>query len=97
MTVGTIPTYVFVLGQQAGAVGVHADTGKLLWQYTKNAFGGVAQIPTPIISGDRLFISAKTVDHHVSAILSKLEVRTRGEAVAVASQAGLINHRRTAT
>ncbi|HTG92532.1 MAG TPA: AAA family ATPase [Pyrinomonadaceae bacterium] len=47
--------------------------------------------------GDRLFISAKTVDHHVSAILSKLEVRTRGEAVAVASQAGLINHKRTAT
>jgi outer membrane protein assembly factor BamB len=57
MTVGAIPTYVFVLGQQAGAVGVHADTGKLLWQYTKNAFGGVAQIPTPIISGDQLFIS----------------------------------------
>ena len=46
--------------------------------------------------GDRLFISAKTVDHHVSAILSKLEVRTRGEAVAVASQAGLINQKRTA-
>ncbi len=47
--------------------------------------------------GDRLFISAKTVDHHVSAILSKLDARTRGEAVAVASQAGLINQKRTAT
>lgn len=46
--------------------------------------------------GDRLFISARTVDHHVSAILSKLEARTRGEAVAVASQAGLINQKRTA-
>jgi DNA-binding CsgD family transcriptional regulator/tetratricopeptide (TPR) repeat protein len=47
--------------------------------------------------GDRLFISVKTVDHHVSAILGKLEVRTRGEAVAVASQVGLINQKRTAT
>ena len=47
--------------------------------------------------GDRLFISAKTVDHHVSAILGKLEVRTRGEAVAFASQAGLINQKRTTT
>ncbi|MGZ6897088.1 MAG: LuxR C-terminal-related transcriptional regulator [Acidimicrobiia bacterium] len=34
--------------------------------------------------GARLFISAKTVEHHVSRILAKLGVRSRAEAVAVA-------------
>jgi DNA-binding NarL/FixJ family response regulator len=39
----------------------------------------------------RLFLAEKTVDHHVSAILRKLEVRTRGEAGAAASKLGLIS------
>ena len=43
---------------------------------------------------DRLFISLKTVDHPVSAILSKLDARTRVEAVLVALQSGLINQNR---
>ena len=33
---------------------------------------------------DRLFISSKTADHHVSAILAKLNVQSRGEAAALA-------------
>lgn len=41
--------------------------------------------------GERLFVSAKTVDHHVSAILGKVDARTRGEAAAVARSHGLID------
>jgi DNA-binding CsgD family transcriptional regulator len=40
---------------------------------------------------ERLFISSKTVDHHVSAILAKLEAHTRAEAVSLALQSNLIN------
>lgn len=39
---------------------------------------------------ERLFISTKTVDHHVSAILAKLEAHTRSEAVSLALQSHLI-------
>jgi outer membrane protein assembly factor BamB len=56
-TIGGVPTYVVLLGQTAGLVGVHAETGKLLWQYNKTGFGGTAQIPTPIIKGDRVWYS----------------------------------------
>ncbi len=42
---------------------------------------------------DRLFVSPKTVDHHVSAILAKLEASTRGEAAAIARREGLLEER----
>jgi DNA-binding NarL/FixJ family response regulator len=38
---------------------------------------------------ERLVLSRKTVDHHVSAILRKVRASTRTEAVAEASRLGL--------
>ncbi len=40
--------------------------------------------------GRRLYVSAKTVDYHVSAVLAKLGVKSRGAAVAAARDHGLL-------
>jgi outer membrane protein assembly factor BamB len=56
-TLGDIPMYIVLLGQSGGLIGVHSDTGKLLWQYTAAALGGVAQIPMPVVKGDLVWFS----------------------------------------
>jgi DNA-binding CsgD family transcriptional regulator len=39
---------------------------------------------------DRLFLSRRTVEHHVAAVMAKLGAKTRLEAVATATQQGLL-------
>ena len=39
---------------------------------------------------ERLFLSIKTVDHHVSAILTKLDVTKRRDAVRRAKEVGIL-------
>ncbi len=57
-TINGTSMYLVLLGQQTGIVGVNTQTGKVLWQYKgKAATGGVAQIPTPIVHGDHVWVS----------------------------------------
>jgi DNA-binding CsgD family transcriptional regulator/tRNA A37 threonylcarbamoyladenosine biosynthesis protein TsaE len=62
----------------AGLTGRQLDVLRLLVQGMRNA--DIAQ---------RLGLSPRTADHHVSAVLAKLGVRTRGEAAAAARTLGL--------
>jgi outer membrane protein assembly factor BamB len=55
-TVGGVPMYITLLGKGGGVVAVHADTGKLLWQYTKVS-NDTANIPTVVTRDDLVWCS----------------------------------------
>jgi DNA-binding NarL/FixJ family response regulator len=59
---------------------------------TARELGVLALVAQGLSNADiakRLFLSEKTVAHHVSAVLRKLDVRTRGQAGAEAARLGL--------
>lgn len=63
---GGIRQYVQLIGP--GLVGIHAETGKLLWQYDRVA-NTTANIPTPLVAGDYVFTST---GYNTGAALLKL-------------------------
>jgi outer membrane protein assembly factor BamB len=71
-TAGGIRQYVTLVGR--GAVGVEAASGRLLWNYNPIA-NGTANISTPVISGDQVFIST---GYQTGAALLQLSARPDG-------------------
>jgi outer membrane protein assembly factor BamB len=55
-TVGGVSMYITLLGDSGGTVAAHAETGKLLWQYTKVS-NGTANIPTVVTRDDLVWCS----------------------------------------
>ncbi|HXF81248.1 MAG TPA: response regulator transcription factor [bacterium] len=64
----------------AGLTAREAEIVKLIAQGLRNP-----EIAT------RMYISVKTVDHHVSSVLAKLGVRSRAEVVREATRLGLLD------
>jgi outer membrane protein assembly factor BamB len=70
--VGGIKMYVLLTGE--AAVGLRADNGKLLWRYSKVS-NPTANIATPIVKGDLVFVST---DYGTGCALLKLKPANGG-------------------
>ncbi len=66
--------YVQLIGR--GVIGVDAESGKFLWGYNRVA-NDVANIPTPIVDGDHVFVST---GYGTGAALLRLEAKDGGVA-----------------
>lgn len=53
---GRVKQYVQLVS--GGLIGVEARTGKLLWRYDQVAKGSMANIPTPVVQGDRIYCAS---------------------------------------
>jgi DNA-binding CsgD family transcriptional regulator len=79
------------LGVRVGTTGQRAATRAHPLGLTRReaeVLDGITAGDTNAQIAERLFLSARTVDHHVSSLLSKLGVESRAEAVRVAAQYG---------
>ena len=73
--------------------GPRSSTRANVAQLTTRELDVLGLVATGLRNGEiaeRLVLSRRTVDHHVSAILRKLDARTRGEAVAEAARLGVL-------
>ncbi|MEW9873134.1 LuxR C-terminal-related transcriptional regulator [Arthrobacter sp. HS15c] len=78
-----------LLRSLGGPAGTGPKTLGLLSRREREVLALLAEAMTNAEIADRLFISAKTAEHHVSSILAKLQLRSRGEAAAFALRSSL--------